>query len=196
MEINQALKALKAQNLAVQRGGYRYRFGQPERMKEVFVQTFCTVDRTVKKYQHLPEYDQIIQWMANNEGKGLFLQGDCGRGKSTILTGVLQVLFFQTFGKVLRPFHADDIPGKIKQILNQWAVCIDELGVEPMVNDFGEKYEGFNRIINDAEARIKPVFISTNLSESQILDRYGERTFDRIIRLCKVVKFEGESYRL
>lgn len=72
---------------------------------------------------------------------------------------------------------------------------IDELGVEPLINDYGEKYEGFNRIINAAERYLRPLFISTNLTEEQLLQRYGERTFDRLTRLCRIVEFCGESLR-
>lgn len=34
-----------------------------------------------------------------------------------------------------------------------------------------------------------------NLTREQLLRRYGERTFDRLTRLCRPVKFEGESLR-
>ena len=34
-----------------------------------------------------------------------------------------------------------------------------------------------------------------NLTEQQILDRYGERTMDRLAHLCRTIHFEGESLR-
>ena len=72
---------------------------------------------------------------------------------------------------------------------------IDELGLEPFANNYGEKFEGFNFIIDKAEQKIKPLFITTNLSAEQILSRYGSRTTDRIGRLCKTVVFKGDSLR-
>lgn len=195
MELKYAIEALKGHRINAQRGGFKYSFGSSKDARELFEAAFLAVDQTVKTYKHLPEYDQIIDWMHDNTGKGLFLTGDCGRGKSTILTGVLPVIFLQKFGKVLNPYHADIIPTKVAEITAKWATCIDELGVEPLVNNFGDKYEGFNVIINEAEAKIKPVFLSTNLDSKQILDRYGERTFDRIKRLCRIVKFVGPSFR-
>ncbi|MBR1927378.1 MAG: hypothetical protein IJ840_06475 [Bacteroidales bacterium] len=72
---------------------------------------------------------------------------------------------------------------------------IDELGVEMQMNDYGEKCEGFNLVINAAERYNRPMFITTNLTEEQILARYGERTLDRLGHLCKMVKFSGESLR-
>ena len=73
--------------------------------------------------------------------------------------------------------------------------AIDELGVEPMLNDYGERYEGFNLVLNAAERYHRPVFITTNLCEEQIYNRYGERTMDRLAHLCRSVHFSGESLR-
>ena len=39
------------------------------------------------------------------------------------------------------------------------------------------------------------MFITTNLTEEQILSRYGERTLDRLRQLCLTVRFTGESLR-
>ena len=63
------------------------------------------------------------------------------------------------------------------------------------INDYGEKCEGFNLVINAAERYNRPMFITTNLTEEQILARYGERTLDRLGHLCRMVKFSGESLR-
>lgn len=195
MDIRQAMSALKAQKINVQRGRSRVWFGNHEQNRELFIETFKAVDKTIIGYQHLLEYEDVIDWMTDSKGKGLFLHGDCGRGKTTIITGVLPVLFYQHLGKVIRPFHADEIPGKLHSILGQWAICIDELGVEPKVNEYGEKYEGFNRIINAAESKVTPLFVTTNLSGKQLLERYGERTMDRLNRLCRMVPFKGNSFR-
>lgn len=135
--------------------------------------------------------------------------GDCGRGKSIILNGVLPVLF-RMKNRVLQPIHAQnfgaEIPNQrlawgerpatyLDQLLISSFPAIDELGIEPMMNDYGEKGEGFNMILNVAERYHRPVFVTTNLTELQILDRYGERTMDRLAHLCRTVHFEGDSLR-
>ena len=74
-------------------------------------------------------------------------------------------------------------------------IAIDELGTEEKETNYGEPYEPFCKVIDEAENYLKPLFITTNLTTEQILDRYDERTLDRIIRLCKIVKFEGGSFR-
>ena len=171
---------------------------------------FKSVDHTVEYYQSLPEYFEVKHWMLDTKGKGLLLMGSCGRGKSVIASGVIPVLF-RMKGYTLHPVHAQDMNKPTPQqpylgygqrpetwldyLQRSNFPIIDELGVEMQVNDYGEKCEGFNLVINAAERFNRPMFITTNLTEEQILARYGERTLDRLAHLCKTVRFSGESLR-
>ena len=195
MDIKQAIAELGLHDIKVQRAPSNFSFGTKAECREMFIETFKAVDLTVQNYQHLPEYDQVIEWMVEPRGRGLFLAGNCGRGKSIILTGVIPTLMYVRFKKVLKYYHSEEIPAKVDEIVRGWAILIDELGVEPMVTNYGEKYEGFNRLINTAENRLSPLFVTTNLTMAEIQQRYGERTLDRIARLCRVVKFKGGSLR-
>ena len=184
-------------------------WGNHEECDRLFRYIFREVDRTFDEYEHLPEYDEIIDWMTNTDDKGLMLMGDCGRGKSVILNGVLPVLF-RMKNRVLQPVHAQNFSAEVPnqrlawgeraatyldRLLTNGYPAIDELGIEPMMNDYGEKREGFNQVLNAAERYHRPVFVTTNLTEVQILDRYGERTMDRLAHLCRTIHFEGESLR-
>ena len=178
--------------------------------RELFEEIFKAVDGTISYYRPLEEYYQVFSWMQNTEGKGLLLMGSCGRGKSVIASGVIPVLF-RMKGMILHPVHAQDMykPTPQQPYLGRgqrpetWMdflqrtqfPIIDELGVEMQFNDYGEKCEGFNLVVNAAERYNRPMFITTNLTEEQILARYGERTLDRLSMLCKIVKFSGESLR-
>lgn len=172
-----------------------FSFGSIEECKQLFLDAFISIDETITEVKWLPEYNKVIQWMHNNEGKGLCLRGDCGRGKTNILTGVLPVIFMLKFNKIMKADQAEDIPINLMTILKRQLISLDEIGTEPLCNDFGEKFEGFNRIINLAEREIRLLFITTNLEKDEILDRYGVRTWERINRLCLVIKFEGDSLR-
>lgn len=194
MEIGEVIRLAESHKMNVTREPVRLSFGDRSTCERLFKELFVAVDRSVNNFKMLPEYSAIVDWMVNNDGKGLCLWGDCGRGKSTIVTGVIPLLFLMR-GKVVRPELAQSIPSTVNALMSVRIVCIDEVGTEPMVNDFGEKYEGFNAIMNVAEDRLKLVFITTNLLPQQILDRYGERTVERIKRLCKLVHFNGDSLR-
>lgn len=178
--------------------------------RQLFEQIFTAVDGTVKYYQTLEEYYQVFRWMQNTEGKGLLLMGSCGRGKSVIASGIIPVLF-RMKGMILHPVHAQDMHKPTPQqpylgygqrpetwldyLQRTGHPIIDELGSEMQFNDYGEKCEGFNLVINAAERYNRPMFITTNLTEEQILSRYGERTLDRLRQLCLTVRFTGESLR-
>lgn len=206
--INNAISELQEYHkVGVVRNATALSWGGFEQCKELFINVFISVDKTVSEFKYLPEYNEIITWMTNTDGKGLLLRGAKGRGKSTILTGVLPVIF-KLKGLILKSIQATDIgieeynPASrtiyfpnLEYAKKVRFPAIDELGIEPQVNDFGEKYEGFNQIIDKAEQQIKPLFISTNLEAEQILKRYDSRTLDRLGRLCKTVVFKGDSLR-
>lgn len=193
--IMEAAAELLGHGVKVVREPNRFSFGNREECRKLFEELFVTVDKSVDKFQNLPEYEMIMQWMMDTKGTGLAFVGDCGRGKSTILTGVIPMLYYMKERKILRPFQAFEIPDKVKDIMGRWAIVIDEVGTEVQCNEWGEKYEGFNRIMDHAEANLKQVFISTNLTKDQIITRYGTRTWERMNRLCRVVKFKGDSLR-
>lgn len=191
----EALDSLKKQKITPVRKSTNLSFGTKAQCKEMFKEAFLQTDKTVTEFKWLPEYEKVIDWMHNTNGKGLCLRGDCGRGKSNILSGVLPVLFMMIFRKVLRVDQAEEIPEQLTELLRRKIIGIDEIGTEPQCNDYGERFEGFNRIINLAEREIRLLFITTNLGRQDILDRYGERTWERINRLCLVINFKGESLR-
>ena len=131
-------------------------WGNRDYCDQLFRYIFREVDRTYDFYEHLPEYDEVIDWMTNTDDKGLMLMGDCGRGKSVILNGVLPVLF-RMKNRVLQPVHAQNFSAEVPnqrlawgerpathldRLLTNGYPAIDELGIEPMMNDYGEKYIG------------------------------------------------------
>lgn len=209
MDIQSIIAQMKNSGHDPVRSRMVYSWGDRNTCQRLFIEIFQSVDKTATNFEFLPEYNAIIDWMTNTRGMGLLLTGDCGRGKSTILTGVVPVLLYQATGLVVRPVHSEQFerpcaaswpnagkePKNIDYLCNTYFPIIDEIGIEPLINDFGEKYEGFNRVLNIAEQRLKPVFVSTNLTPEQMLARYDVRTIDRLVRLSKMVKFEGKSYR-
>ena len=66
----------------------------------MFIKAFKYYDRTIDKYDHLPAYDEIIDWMIDTRGRGLVLMGECGLGKSTILNYVIPAIFRTKTNKV------------------------------------------------------------------------------------------------
>lgn len=178
------------------REGFKFSFGDFETCKKLLWEAMQLTDKTAK-IEWLPEYDEIAKWLSDNGGKGLLLSGDCGRGKSNIIMFALPVLFLMKFGKVLKPIHADDLAENIQEsrFKKFWSFTVDEVGAEPASSDYGVKYYPFMKLVNRAETEVKLCLFSTNLSSSEIKEKYDERTLERIVRLCRVVKFKGKSLR-
>ena len=170
----------------------RYKLGTKEELKEMFNKAFKYYDRTIDKYEHLPAYDEIIDWMVDTRGWGLMLMGECGLGKSTILNYVIPAIFRTKTNKVLRSVPAKELAAVEKNVAP--FIIIDDLGTESIKNDYGTKIDAVADAISYAEDSSKTLLITTNLSPNSLKERYDERTLDRL-RKCKVVIIKGKSFR-
>lgn len=169
-------------------------FGTVEECKVLLSEAMQLVDKSMK-LQWLPEYDKVAEWMYDTKGKGLLLSGDCGRGKSNIVMFALPLLFLHKLRKVVKSVHIDNLHSNIDGVIKRKIISIDEVGAEPLTSDYGAKYYPFMKLINAAEMNSSILLLSTNLNSDQIRDKYDERTLDRVVRLCHVVKFTGKSLR-
>ena len=163
----------------------RYSFGSVSECKALFIEAFKLVDKTITEYKHLDEYNHVISWLSDTEGKGLFMIGNCGRGKSVILTGVLPLIF-------------NAIPARKLHTVTEYKtpfIVVDDIGTEEIINDYGTKIDAVENAIFEAEDDLKLLLLTSNLDAKAIKERYGERIYDRIKRLCKVVFMKGESLR-
>jgi DNA replication protein DnaC len=170
----------------------RYKLGVREEIKEMFIKSFEYYDRTVDKYEHLPAYDEIIDWMVDTKGRGLMLMGECGLGKSTILNFVIPAIFRTKTNKILRSVPAKEL-GAVDRNKAPF-IIIDDLGTESIKNDYGTKIDAVADAISYAEDSSKTLLITTNLTPQALKERYDERTLDRL-RKCKVVIIKGKSFR-
>ena len=170
----------------------RFKLCTKEELKEMFVKAFEHYDTTIDKYEHLPAYDEIIDWLSDTKGRGLMLMGECGLGKSTILNYVIPAIFRTKTNKVLRSIPAKEI-GVVEKNKSPF-IIIDDLGTESIKNDYGTKIDGVSDAISYAEDASKTLLITTNLSGNALKERYDERTVDRL-RKCKVVVIKGKSFR-
>ena len=170
-----------------------YTFGDEKKCKKIFISTFKEVDKTFKEFHWIPEYDQIVEWMTDTKGKGLALFGSVGRGKTVINSLIMPVLFDRILGKILVPKTTTELT---REFINEkWAFLIDDIGTENMINDYGTKIDIFTEAINNAEYRSKLLLLTGNLTEEELIKRYGIMTYDRIKRLSEIVIFSGKSLR-
>lgn len=162
--------------------------------KETLMQgiRFYTVDDAAK---WLPEYDAIAEWLSDNKGRGLLCYGNCGRGKSLICCKILPVLLSHYHRKVMSVCDAQHMNSNIDAVKAKHIICIDDIGTEEASVKFGERRQAFPEIVDEAEKRGKLLVATTNLTISEIKEKYGERTVDRLVAITKAVHFHGESLR-
>lgn len=139
----------------------------------------------------------------------LILSGGTGTGKTYAVSALGRalidkgyfVLFLSAFNmhNLFLRYHTAPVQDKflyMDNILNSDILIIDDLGTEPIF--FNITMEYLQLILDERTNNHKPIFITTNLNPSDILDRYGERIFSRIInkRFSKFINIDGDDLRL
>ena len=147
-----------------------------------------------QRYVHLPEYDAIYKWLTNNNGRGVLMSGNCGRGKSMFGRIVIPALLLRESNLCCNVVNSIDL-GLKKEIINKKIISVDDVGREREYADYGTKMDLFPCLVDRAEQEGKLLIISTNLSLKELKERYGDRIVDRLKALTYVVEFKGESMR-
>lgn len=148
-----------------------------------------------KEFVWRPEYASVVNWLEDNKGRGLFLYGDCGLGKSMLSRYIIPAIFLKYERKVINVFNIQDVNKCIDEVLSKHIISLDDVGTEDISSIFGNKRWAFLEILDAAEKYGKLVIISTNLRGDKIIEKYGVRAMDRIISTTKRIEFNGESLR-
>lgn len=148
-----------------------------------------------KEFLWIPEYDHVANWLENNNGRGLFLYGNCGRGKSILCRYAIPAILMKYSRKVVSVFDVNEMNNNLDDVLRKHIISLDDIGTESAKNNYGEKRIAFAEIMDAAEKFGKLVIVSSNLGKQELIDRYGERVFDRIKSTTARVLFNGESLR-
>lgn len=145
--------------------------------------------------EFLPEYEKVILWMIENNGKGIIMYGSNGRGKSLIANKILPPFFDFTMRKVVNCYPATEINENLEFILTRKIVILDDIGTEDQRVVFGDRKWSFAEIMDRAEQKENIVIVTTNLTPETIEKKYGLRTRERVRAICTPVLFKGDSMR-
>ena len=148
-----------------------------------------------RQAQWLKEYGKVAEWLSDNQGKGLFMYGNCGRGKSVLCRYALPAIILKHCGRVVSVFDIQDMNRDIDLALSKRIVSLDDIGTEELSVKYGERRMAFAEIMDAAEKRGNLVIVSTNLGSKEIAERYGDRVLDRILSTTARVLFTGKSFR-
>lgn len=148
-----------------------------------------------KSLQWLPEYDKVAQWLSDNQGKGLFLFGNCGRGKSLLCRYAIPIILMECCRKIVSVYDTQEMNSAIDEVLRRKIVSLDDIGTEELSVKYGERRMAFAEIMDMAEKNGNLVIVSTNLGSDKLRERYGDRVLERIKSTTLRVMFEGKSLR-
>lgn len=171
----------------------RFRLKDAQVVLESALKYFLSVEE--KELRWLPEYDEVADWLADNKGKGLFLYGNCGRGKSLMVRYVLPAILLKYFNKIVNVYDMRELNSGLDNALEKRIISLDDVGVEDVVNVYGNKRMAFAEMIDAAEKDGKLVLISSNLQEDDLRTQYGCRVVDRVRACTRRVMCVGESLR-
>lgn len=174
----------------------RLRFSIPNAREELEKAMAAVLSRMGEKLVWLPEYDKVAEWLTNNNGKGLMLYGNCGRGKSLLVRYAIPMLFRGFCQRIVTVVDCGSQQGNIDEILRRKFIALDDIGTEAERMDFGTRRNIVVDVINKAQDNPDIMLImSTNLSGDALRDKYGDRIYDRVKYLCHRVAFNGQSLR-
>ena len=148
-----------------------------------------------KPLQWLPEYDRVAEWLAGNQGRGLFLFGHCGRGKSVLCRYAIPAILLHHMHKVASVYDVQEMNRNLDVVLSKHIISLDDIGTEEVSVKYGERRQAFAEVMDAAEKYGKLVIVSTNLSAEQLRKQYGDRVVDRIRSTMCRIPFNGESLR-
>ena len=173
------------------------------------------VERRHRVFERNEHFDEQLNLIANyltggSKKFGLMFCGLCGNGKTTwakalqlLVSGLNLKNPINNLYYVLPLWNAKDLAMRSKGNYNDWRnlmryqlMIVDDLGVEPReVMEFGNVYTPLIDLITTRyEEQLYTIF-TTNLTPTQLEEKYGKRIVDRLNEMVEKVVFENESYR-
>lgn len=174
----------------------RFTFALPNAKEELQEAMSCIARSMGEKLLWLPEYDEVATWLSDNKGKGLFLFGACGRGKSLLTRYALPMIFRAKMNRSLKVVDCAYSGVNIDEVVNYPFLALDDLGAEEDVVNYGTRRQLVSEVICRAQDNPRMfVIASSNYDGKALKTRYGERVMDRIRYLFYQVSFNGQSLR-
>ena len=151
--------------------------------------------------------DYLARWDENREaGKGLYLCGDVGTGKTHLAVAILNELvrkkrvpsLFVTVPELLDNLRETyNKPGRnldewMDAVQNAEFLVLDDLGSERPTEWVRER---IFVIVNHRYREALPTIFTSNIGPKDLATQLGERTASRIIAMCEWIDLEGEDYR-
>jgi DNA replication protein DnaC len=154
------------------------------------------INQRGETFVNRPEYAEVGKWLEDNKCKGLFLYGGVGTGKSQLARMVLPAILMNYQRLIVSVYDAVQLNKTPDEIICKHIICLDDIGCESKDTViYGQHRQPLGELLDAAEKNGKLIIATSNLNGRELLDRYGERTLDRIKSMTKRILFTGDSFR-
>lgn len=148
-----------------------------------------------EKFVWIDEYNQVAEWLSDNEGRGLILHGINGNGKSMLIQKAIPAIFLKYHNRVVNCYDSSNLNVNADEIMTKRFISIDDFGIEEQGVIYGNRRWVLPDVMDLSEKRGNIVLLSTNFNADEIAKKYGVRTFERMISTTKRIEFKHESFR-
>lgn len=175
----------------------RSRCGLPNRLRGELL------ERLPAKSGQVAAVTAAKEWAHTKDPGGLLLTGDTGVGKTRIAASACWTRlehFSCTYASVARAmaklggsFTDEGRAEAVRMFSGNGAVVLDDLD-KTRPTDFG--MEQLFSAVDAREQAGAPLLVTTNLTPSEIGERYGEPLMSRLAGYCRTVRVDGDDWRV
>lgn len=131
-------------------------------------------------------------------GRGLFVTGDAGCGKTQLLKAIKRWLHPSTnliWYYCKEPKDISYLRYNDNETMSS-NIFIDDIGCEEIIREYGNVVDVIGDFTQRYHYRGKGRYMATtNLNSEEVNGRYGRRFLDRVMEMCVVLKMDGDSKR-
>lgn len=149
-------------------------------------------------------YKKAVELVHNHHCKGAVLYGNTGTGKTHLAVGVVnnrlllnQSAMYVTVPQLVKTIGASYGNKTYDELMDTLCsidlLLLDDLGTEKVSDS---RIEELFLIINTRMIENRQIIATTNLSQSELVERYGARIVSRLHECCDFIEMTGDDWRM
>lgn len=137
----------------------------------------------------------------------LLLSGPYGVGKTHLASSAFGVLAYMRGGGMWRKwkdfvrevqgaYRAGDTNAVMRAFEHTPVLLVDDVGdVEAAGPTSDDKRRILFEVVDSRSDRYLPTLLTTNLTNAGMAEQFGERTFQRLLEMCALIRMDGVNFR-